>query len=76
MSEKHKPAGAAMDPAIPRLAGDSAPFDDAQGRLRQGGRFHSFSQKICTQCKFFVKKKKVYHAVAGDSAVHRVKRPV
>jgi hypothetical protein len=45
-------------------------------RLRQGGRFHSFSQKFCTSCKIFVKKIKTYHAAAGDSAVHRVKRPV
>jgi hypothetical protein len=45
-------------------------------RLRQGGRFHSFSQKFCTKCKIFVKKIKKYHAAAGDSAVHRVKRPV
>jgi hypothetical protein len=37
MSEQHEPAGAAMYPAIPCLAGDIAPFDDAQGRLRQGG---------------------------------------
>jgi hypothetical protein len=27
-------------------------------RLRQGGRSHSFSQKFCTLCKIFVKKKK------------------
>jgi hypothetical protein len=38
-------------------------------RLRQGGRFFSFSQQCC-------EKEKVYHAAAGDSAVHRVKRPV
>jgi len=25
-------------------------------RLRQGGRFLSFSQNICTRCKCFVKK--------------------
>jgi hypothetical protein len=56
MNETCETANAAMYPAIPRLAGDIAPFDYAQGRLRQGGRFHAFSQKICTECKFFVKK--------------------
>jgi hypothetical protein len=45
-------------------------------RLRQGGRFHAFLQKSCTLCKIFVKKIKEYHAAAGDSAVHRVKRAV
>jgi hypothetical protein len=42
--------------AIPPPEVDIAPFDDAQGRLRQGGRFYSFSQKCCTECNIFVKK--------------------
>jgi hypothetical protein len=57
MSEKHDPAGAAMDQAIPRLAGDIAPFDYAQGRLWQGGRFHSFTQKFALCTKICVKEK-------------------
>jgi hypothetical protein len=52
-----------------------APFDDAQGRLRQGGSLLSCSQKICTLCKFFVNKMKQYHAAAGESGFHRAKRP-
>jgi hypothetical protein len=35
-----------MHQAIPRLMGDIAPFDDAQGRLRQGGRSHLFHKKL------------------------------
>jgi hypothetical protein len=62
MSETREAASAAMYQAIPHVAGDVAPFDYAQGRLRQGGRLHSFSQK--------------YHAAAGESGFHRVKRPV
>jgi hypothetical protein len=38
MNENRETATADMYPAIPHVAGDSAPFDDAQGRLRQGGR--------------------------------------
>jgi hypothetical protein len=56
MSEHRETANTDMQQAIPGLTGDIAPFDDAQGRLRQGGRNHLFSQKICIQCKFFVKK--------------------
>jgi hypothetical protein len=58
MSEKRETDNADVYQAIPRLAGAIAPFDDAQGRLRQGGRFHSVSQKI-SRCDFFVKQKKV-----------------
>jgi hypothetical protein len=43
MSETRETANADRYQAIPGLAGDIAPFDDAQGRLRQGGRFLSFS---------------------------------
>jgi hypothetical protein len=42
MNETREAAGAAMYQAIPRLAGDIAPFDDAQGRLRQGGNYQIF----------------------------------
>jgi hypothetical protein len=38
MSEQRETVSTDMDQAIPRLAEDRAPFDDAQGRLRQGGR--------------------------------------
>jgi hypothetical protein len=41
MSETREMANAAMDQAILRLVGDIAPFDYAQGRLRQDGRFHA-----------------------------------
>jgi hypothetical protein len=58
MNEIRETATAARYPAIPHVAGDIAPFDYAQGRLRQGGRFSSFSQKFCTLCNIFVKKKK------------------
>jgi hypothetical protein len=40
MSEHREAASAAMYQAIPHVAGNIAPFDDAQGRLRQGGRYH------------------------------------
>jgi hypothetical protein len=43
MSETRETANADRYQAIPGLAWDIAPFDDAQGRLRQGGRFLSFS---------------------------------
>jgi hypothetical protein len=59
MSETCETATADMDQAIPRLAGDIAPFDYAQGRLRQGG-----------------KRSITYHAAAGETDFHRVKRPV
>jgi hypothetical protein len=48
MSGKYEPAGAVMYPAIPRLARDIAPFDDAQGRRRQGGRNLIFFRKNFT----------------------------
>jgi hypothetical protein len=40
------------------LTGDIAPFDDAQGRLRQGGRFHAFSQNVAQSATFCEKDKK------------------
>jgi hypothetical protein len=55
ISEKHEPAGAAMYQAILRLAGDIAPFDYAQGRLRQCGRFSIFFTKN-SLCEFFCEK--------------------
>jgi hypothetical protein len=45
-------------------------------RLRQGGKFHSFSQKFCTLCKIFVKKWIMYHAAAGEAGFHLGKCPV
>jgi hypothetical protein len=38
MNETRETATADVYPAIARSVTDSAPFDDAQGRLRQGGR--------------------------------------
>jgi hypothetical protein len=55
MSETRETANADMHQAIPGLVADIAPFDYAQGRLRQGGRSHSFSQKNSLS-EFFVKK--------------------
>jgi hypothetical protein len=57
MNEKRETANTGMQQAIPGFDGDIAPFDDAQGRLRQGGRFQSFSQKNSLS-DFFVKKEK------------------
>jgi hypothetical protein len=37
-----------MQQAIPDLVADIAPFDDAQGRLRQGGRDQIFFTKKFT----------------------------
>jgi hypothetical protein len=37
-------------------------------RLRQHGTFISFSQKICTLCKFFVKKNEIFHPAGGASS--------
>jgi hypothetical protein len=76
MSERRETANADMQQAIPRLAGDIAPFDDAQGRLRQGRTDHSFSQTCGSLSHMFVKKVKTYHAAAGASGFHLVKRPV
>jgi hypothetical protein len=36
----------------------------------------AFSGKFGSESQIFRKKKKKYHAAAGDCAVHRVKRPV
>jgi hypothetical protein len=49
MNETRETDTAAMDQAILRLAGDIAPFDDAQGRLRQSGTFSIwFTRKSTT----------------------------
>jgi len=45
-------------------------------RLRQGGMELSFSGECSSESHILRKKLKKYHAAAGDSAVHRVKRPV
>jgi hypothetical protein len=76
MNENRETANAETYPAILRLAGDIAPFDDAQGRLRQGGTFSVFFTKKIHVVNFFVKKKKEYHAAAGESDFYRVNRLV
>jgi hypothetical protein len=48
MSEPRETASAAMHQAMPGLVGDIAPFDYAQGRLRQGGKFSIFCTKKFT----------------------------
>jgi hypothetical protein len=45
MNEKREPANTGMQQAISGLTGDIAPFDYAQGRLWQGGRFPIFFTK-------------------------------
>jgi len=57
MRENRETTNAAMDQAISCFAGDIAPFDDAQGRLRQGGRFSILFTKNSLS-EFFVNKKK------------------
>jgi hypothetical protein len=47
--------------------------DIASGRAEQT---RSFSQKFGSQRQIFVKKDKTYHAAAGESGFHRMKRPV
>jgi hypothetical protein len=49
----------------------SPEVDIASGRAEDS---RSFSQKT-SQRNFFVKKKKTYHAAAGESGFHLVKRP-
>jgi sRNA-binding regulator protein Hfq len=56
MSETHETATADMDQAIPRLAGDIAPFDDAQVRLRPGGKNQLF-YKMLHNMQNFCKKR-------------------
>jgi hypothetical protein len=68
MSETREPANADMDQAILCLTRDIA-----SGRVEEN---ISFAQKRCTLCNIFVQKHKKYHAAAGDSAFHRMKRPV
>ncbi|MFP4439050.1 MAG: hypothetical protein ACLFVO_17555 [Chloroflexaceae bacterium] len=67
MSEHRETANAAVDQVIPHVAEDSA-----SGRVEET---RSFSHKN-SQREFLCEKEKMYHAAAGDSAVHRVKRPV
>jgi hypothetical protein len=40
---------------------------ERQNRLRQHGTLFSFSQKFCTSCKIFVKKKRIFHPAGGES---------
>jgi hypothetical protein len=76
MSEHRETANAAMYQAIPRLAGDIAPFDYAQGRLWQGGRFHAFSQKLHRMQVFCEKEKKRTTLPQAKYAIIGSKRPV
>jgi hypothetical protein len=52
MSETRETANAAMHQAIPGLVADIAPFDYAQGRLRQGGSFHLFHKTFARSATF------------------------
>jgi hypothetical protein len=67
MSEHRETTTADMQQAIPGLVGDIAPFDYAQGRLRQGGRFQFFFTKKLLSKQLFCKKEKEHHAAAGES---------
>jgi hypothetical protein len=49
MNETRETATAERYPAIPHVAGYIAPFDYAQGRLRQGGRFPIFFTEKFTE---------------------------
>jgi len=51
----------------PGVSPDGSPI-----RLRQHGTFVSFSQKICTLCKFFGKKNEIFHP-AGDDIRHQTR---
>jgi hypothetical protein len=53
MSETCETGNADMAQAIPGLVGDIAPFDYAQGRLRQGGRYHPLFTKHFHEVKMF-----------------------
>ncbi|MFP4439492.1 MAG: hypothetical protein ACLFVO_19795 [Chloroflexaceae bacterium] len=61
MSEKRETVNAAMDQAIPRLAGNIA-----TGRVEDSILF----PKKFAQSADFRKNKKEYHAAAGESAIH------
>ncbi|MFP4436634.1 MAG: hypothetical protein ACLFVO_05260 [Chloroflexaceae bacterium] len=67
MSENREMTSADMYQALPRLTGIIA--SDRAEEIR------SFSQKS-SQREFFVKKKKEYHAAAGESGFHLVKHLV
>ncbi|MFP4437684.1 MAG: hypothetical protein ACLFVO_10575, partial [Chloroflexaceae bacterium] len=41
--------------------------DGSQIRLRQHGTLFSFSQKCCTVCNIFVKKKGIFRPAGGES---------
>jgi hypothetical protein len=54
-----------------RLPGQLARF--ASGRAEDSFLFH---KNVAQRATFLWKRKKEYHAAAGDSAVYRVKHPV
>jgi hypothetical protein len=58
MSENCETANANMDQAILCLTWDIAPFDYAQGRLRQGGRLPIFFTKMLHEVQHFYEKDK------------------
>jgi hypothetical protein len=68
MNEHRETATAAMDQVIPHLAEDSA-----SGRVEATILVHTH---FCTSCKNVCEQEKKYHAAAGESGFHRVKRPV
>jgi hypothetical protein len=59
MNEPRETANADVYQAIARSVKDIAPFDDAQGRLWQGGMEHSFPEKVARRATFSGKDKKV-----------------
>jgi hypothetical protein len=67
MNETRETANADVDQAISRSVEDSA-----SGRAEDSMLFHKNLHKV----QHFCEKEKTHHAAAGDSAVHRVKRPV
>jgi hypothetical protein len=68
MSEHRETASADIHQAISGLVGDIA-----SGRVEE---LRSFSRKFGSPSQIFVKKKKTYHAAAGESDFNLVKCPI